>query len=224
MSASSNPAVLHHFADAEQQRETATLGMWLFLATEVLLFGGLFLAYTLYRWKAPEVWVKESFDLGIALGGTNTVVLIFSSLTMALAVHSAQLGKQKALMGWLVITMILGTVFLVVKGFEYHHHYEIQKVPGLNFQYTLDPVTHSIVPEQQIFHFLYFCMTGIHGLHMVAGLGILSVILWMAKKNHFSETYNTPVEMAGLYWHFVDIVWVFLFPLLYLTGQHYKGH
>ena len=220
-----NPAVLHHFADAEQQKESATLGMWLFLATEVLLFAGLFLVYTLFRWKVPYVWVKESYLLGITLGGINTAVLICSSLTMALGVHAAQEGKKKALIGWLLATMLLGATFLGVKAIEYHEHWEHHKVPGLNFTYTVpyDNAHPYKVPEQQVFHFLYFCMTGIHGLHMVAGLSILTVIAIMAYRDKFSTTYYTPVEMAGLYWHFVDIVWVFLFPLLYLTGNHYTG-
>lgn len=193
--------------------------MWLFLATEVLLFAGLFLAYTLYRYKYYDVFVKGSYELGIELGGLNTAVLIISSFTMAMAVRGAQQGKKPVLIGYLIVTMMLGATFLVVKGFEYHHHWVEKKVPGFNFVYD-QPVNHA----EPLFHFLYFCMTGIHAVHMVAGLALLSTILYMSIKNRFSVEWNTPVEMAGLYWHLVDLVWIYLFPLLYLTGQHYKGH
>ncbi|HMZ78197.1 MAG TPA: cytochrome c oxidase subunit 3 [Acidobacteriota bacterium] len=223
MSTHSNSlAVLHHFADAEQQHESATLGMWSFLATEVLLFGGLFLAYSLFRYYHHDTFVIGSYELGIKLGLTNTIVLICSSLTMALAVHAAQEGHKGKLMGFLVLTMILGAAFMGIKAIEYTEHYHHNKVPGLNFVYNSLP-NGGVDATEPVFHFLYFCMTGIHALHMVVGMGLLATILYMSWKDTFSPEYSTPVEMAGLYWHFVDIVWVFLFPLLYLTGLHYKG-
>ena len=203
----------------EQQLEASTLGMWLFLVTEVMFFGGLFLAYMLYRIWYPEAWSEGSLELDIALGGFNTVVLIGSSLTMAFAVRAAQTGWRKGTIWYLVGTMILGLTFLVVKFFEYKHKYDHHHIPGPNFVFE-GPWENQV----EIFMALYFAMTGLHALHMLIGFGILSVILWMAYKNKFSPQWYTPVEMSGLYWHFVDIVWIFLFPLLYLVDRaHHFG-
>jgi cytochrome c oxidase subunit 3 len=209
-----HPDLQHHFDTLEQQQEAATLGMWLFLVTEVMFFGGLFMAYLLYRVWYPEAWSEGSRDLDILLGGTNTVVLIGSSLTMAMAVRSAQTGFRRATVAWLLATMALGLTFLVIKFFEYEHKWELQHVPGLNFHYE-GPHAGAV----EIFFSLYFTMTGLHALHMVIGFGILSVVAWMAYRGRFSPEWNTPVEMSGLYWHFVDIVWIFLFPLLYLVDR-----
>jgi len=209
----------HHFDSLEQQHEAATLGMWLFLVTEVLFFGGLFMCYLLYRVWYHDAWAEGSRELDIRLGGFNTVVLIGSSLTMALAVRAAQTGKQRAIVGWLLGTMALGLTFLVVKFFEYREKFEVGHVPGYNFH--VDPAHAGIAGPMEIFFSLYFTMTGLHALHMVIGFGILSVICWMAYRGRFSPQWYTPVEMSGLYWHFVDIVWIFLFPLLYLIGYHY---
>jgi cytochrome c oxidase subunit III len=198
----------------EQQAEAATLGMWIFLVTEVMFFGGLFTAYLLYRVWYPEAWSIGSEELDIVLGGTNTVVLIGSSLTMALAVRAAQTGFRKATVTWLVLTMLLGLTFLVIKFFEYKHKYDLGHIPGANFHFE---GPHAA--QVEIFISLYFAMTGLHALHMVIGFGIMSVITWMALKGRFSPQWYTPVEMAGLYWHFVDIVWIFLFPLLYLVDR-----
>jgi cytochrome c oxidase subunit III len=214
-----HPALQHHFDTLQQQQEASTLGMWLFLVTEVMFFGGLFMAYMLYRLWYPEAWSEGSLELDIVLGGINTVVLILSSLTMALAVRAAQTGFPKATVTWLVLTMALGMTFLVIKFFEYEHKFELNHVPGPGFTFE-GPHARQV----EIFLSLYFTMTGLHALHMIIGFGILSVITWMAYKRRFSPEWYTPVEMSGLYWHFVDIVWIFLFPLLYLLGAHYVAH
>jgi cytochrome c oxidase subunit 3 len=210
-------ALQHQFETLEQQQESATLGMWLFLVTEIMFFGGLFMAYLLYRVWYPEAWALGSLELDILLGGVNTVVLIGSSLTMALAVRSAQTGFPRATVIWLLLTMALGLVFLVIKGFEYAHKFHDHHVPGPDFQ--MEQLWGQHGQQVEIFLSLYFTMTGLHALHMVIGFGLLSVIAWMAYKRRFSPTWYTPVEMAGLYWHFVDIVWIFLFPLLYLVDR-----
>jgi cytochrome c oxidase subunit 3 len=168
----------------------------------------------LYRVWYPEAWAEGSYQLNLTLGTINTVVLIGSSLTMALAVRSAQTGGQRATVVWLILTMMLGLVFLIIKYFEYAEKFEHHHVPGHNFSF---PGPHS--PQVQIYFSLYFLMTGLHATHMLIGFGLLSVIAWMAHKKRFSPAWYTPVEMSGLYWHFVDIVWIFLFPLLYLVDR-----
>ena len=209
-----HPALQHQFETLEQQQESATLGMWLFLVTEIMFFGGLFMAYLLYRIWYPQAWAEGSLELDIVLGGVNTAVLIGSSLTMALAVRAAQTGAPRATVAWLLITIALGLTFLVIKGFEYAHKFEMHHVPGPGFQFE-GPHARQV----EIFLSLYFAMTGLHALHMVIGVGLLSVIAWMAHKRRFSPEWYAPVEMSGLYWHFVDIVWIFLFPLLYLVDR-----
>ncbi|MBP1634603.1 MAG: ctaE [Acidobacteria bacterium] len=209
------PALKHHFDDLAQQKEAATLGMWLFLATEVLFFGGLFAAYLLYRVWYPDVFGEASRTLDITLGAVNTMVLICSSLTMALAVHASATGERRTLMVFLVLTMVLGAAFLGIKGVEYYDKFAHHHVPGPSFHFE------GAAPERaQLFFSLYFAMTGLHALHMVIGLGILAVLLFMAWRGRFSPAWHTPVEISGLYWHFVDIVWIFLFPLLYLVDRH----
>jgi cytochrome c oxidase subunit 3 len=209
-----HPDLQHHFDTLDQQHEAATLGMWLFLVTEVMFFGGLLMAYLLYRVWYPEGWAEGSRELDIVLGGINTAVLIASSLTMALAVRAAQTGASRATVGWLVLTMAFGLTFLVIKFFEYKHKFEIHHVPGFDWV-----VTGPHANELFLFVSLYFSLTGLHALHMVIGVTLLSVITWMAYRRRFSPQWYTPVEMSGLYWHFVDIVWIFLFPLLYLVDR-----
>jgi cytochrome c oxidase subunit 3 len=213
-----HPAHQHHFETMEQQAEASTLGMWLFLVTEVMFFGGLFMAYLLYRIWYPAAWSEGSLELDIMLGGINTVVLIGSSLTMALAVRAAQTDQRKASIVFLILTMALGMTFLVIKFFEYKHKFETGHVPGPNFHFE-----GPNAPQVEIFLSLYFAMTGLHALHMLIGFGIMSWILYLAIKGRFSHQWYTPIELAGLYWHFVDIVWIFLFPLLYLVDRahHY---
>jgi cytochrome c oxidase subunit 3 len=212
-----HPALQHHFQTLEQQHEAATLGMWVFLVTEIMFFGGLLMAYLLYRLWYPEAWAEGSLELDIWLGGINTVVLIGSSLTMALAVRAAQTGEQRATVKWLLLTMALGLTFLVIKFFEYLHKYEQNHIPGANFVFE-SPHADQV----EIFISLYFALTGLHALHMVIGFALLSTIAWMAHKRRFSPEWYTPVELSGLYWHFVDIVWIFLFPLLYLVDRAHQ--
>jgi cytochrome c oxidase subunit 3 len=209
-----HPALQHQFDTMAQQQESATLGMWIFLVTEIMFFGGLFLAYETYRIWYPQAWAEGSLELDLLLGGINTVVLIGSSLTMALAVRAAQTGFPRATVNFLLATMGLGLTFLVIKAFEYAHKFETGHVPGPNFHFE-GPHAEQV----EIFLSLYFAMTGLHALHMVIGFGLLSVIAWMAYKRRFTPEWYVPVEMAGLYWHFVDIVWIFLFPLLYLVDR-----
>jgi cytochrome c oxidase subunit III len=208
-----HPMLQHHFFNMGQQLEASILGMWVFLVTEVMFFGGLFMAYLLYRTLYPAAWLAGSHELNEVLGGLNTVVLICSSLTMALAVRAAQVGARMAQIVNIILTMGFGTTFLVVKYYEYAAKFEHHLVPGAHFDPTREPA-------QQLYFSLYFMMTGIHALHMVVGLGIMAWILYGAWKGHFNAEYFAPVEIAGLYWHFVDIVWIFLFPLLYLIGKH----
>jgi cytochrome c oxidase subunit 3 len=207
-------ALAHHFDSLDQQREASTLGMWIFLATEIMFFGGLFCAYSVYRTKYHYAFEAASHHLDVTLGAFNTVVLIASSLTMAMAVRSSQLGRRKALVLFLLLTMALGSLFLGVKGVEYGHKFEEHLFPGPAFHY--EP---SDSPSKQIFFILYFAMTGVHALHMVAGILVLAVLLRPAWRGRFNADYHNPVECTGLYWHFVDIVWIFLFPLLYLLGR-----
>lgn len=231
--------VAHHFENAEQQRQSAQLGMWVFLVTEVMFFGGLFGAYTIYRSLYPEAWVVGSHMLSIGLGGFNTAVLLASSLTMALAVHAAQTDKRKASAIWIVLTILLGFVFLGVKVVEYSAKFEHHLVPGAHFH--LDPLKElahleasgaqvgehlrhaleTVNPNNvQLFYSLYFAMTGMHALHMIIGAGLMTWLLITTNKGRYSSAYYNPVEICGLYWHFVDIVWIFLFPMLYLVGRH----
>jgi len=206
----------HHFATAEQQMDAATLGMWTFLITEVLFFGGMFTAYAIYRAMYHQAFESTSEYMNVKIGATNTIVLICSSLTMAMAVRSAQLSRVGALIKFLIGTMIFGTAFLVIKGFEYHEKYVEHLIPGFGFQYERAP---QFLHNAQILFFLYFAMTGMHAIHMIVGLGLLTYLLIQARRRIFHANYYAPVEMIGLYWHFVDIVWIFLFPLLYLIGH-----
>ena len=210
-----HPALAHQFASLGQQQEASTLGMWVFLVTEVLFFGGLFAAYSIYRAWYPDAFAYASHELDITLGTINTTVLITSSLTMALAVHSAQLGDRTRLILFLVLTMVLGTVFLGIKGVEYYEKFAEHHVPGPSFQFEPEYFRHA-----QIFFSLYFVMTGLHALHMIIGLGIMTWMLVWSWNGTINREYSSPIEISGLYWHFVDIVWIFLFPLLYLIGRH----
>jgi cytochrome c oxidase subunit 3 len=209
-----HPALQHHFETLQQQKEASVLGMWIFIVQEVMFFGGLFTAYMIYRMWYPEAWSEGSRQLDIMLGGINTIVLISSSLTMALGVRAAQVGQRKATVNWLIVTMLLGLVFVVIKYFEYKHKWDLSEVPGLKWQLAA-----GHPPQVEIFFSIYFALTGLHALHMLIGFGLLATIAWMAHKGRFSPEWYTPVELAGLYWHFVDIVWIFLFPLLYLVDR-----
>ncbi len=223
-------ALAHQFDNLEQQREATALGMWVFIAQEVMFFGGLFLCYLLYRTSYPQAFAAASNHLNWKLGTFNTAVLISSSLTMALAVWATQVGRtRRTQLLFLGLTALLGTVFLGVKVIEYTDKYHDGLIPIAGM---FDPVGHGIhmpagVPVQhyQMFYWIYFAMTGLHALHMIIGIGILIPIMWAAWRGRYSPEYHAPVELFGLYWHFVDIIWIFLFPLLYLLGAHFgRGH
>jgi len=245
----------HHFDDLDQQHDASTLGMWAFLATEVMFFGGLFAAYTVYRYIHHEAFVAATHHLNVRLGAINTTVLLTSSLTMALAVRAAQLRRRTELVKFLGLTMVLGTVFLGIKAYEWHKDYEEHLVPGVNFRWEGQQIGRPGLPDPprpgdgniravleqypdlleqagsakvgakptselgravQLYFVLYFCMTGLHALHMIIGLAMMAIMAVLAWRGWFSGGGVTQIEVAGLYWHFVDLVWVFLFPLLYL--------
>jgi len=210
--AESRSALAEQFDDLGQQYHASTLGMWTFLLTEIMFFGALFTAYTVYRSAYVEGFIAGSHHLDVILGTLMTAILIGSSLTMALAVHAAQVGHSKRLIGFLLLTMCLGLVFLSIKGYEYWHKYHTAMVPGVTFHYQ-GPYADTV----QLFLIFYFVMTAIHALHMIVGLGLQIVLVVLARRGLFSSAYYTPVEIIGLYWHFVDIVWIFLYPLLYLV-------
>jgi cytochrome c oxidase subunit III len=204
----------HQFDDLGQQREASTLGMWIFLATEVLFFGALLLAYAVNRSLHPAPFTAASRHLDVVLGGMNTVVLLCSSLTIAMGVREAQTGSRKWLRFYIGLTMLLGTIFLAIKLYEYQHKIHQGLFPGLHFNWP------GAEPGPAAMFFLfYFILTGVHALHMVVGLGMMGALLLFSRQGKFTTLYYTPVELAGLYWHFVDVVWVFLYPLLYLIDR-----
>jgi len=217
------PELLHHFAGVEQQRDAASLGMWLFLATEVMFFGGMFCAYLVYRYLFFNEFAAGSRSLYIWLGAINTGVLICSSLTVALGVRAAQMGKRTLLIIFLLLTLVFGLAFLGIKGIEWYDKYKEHHIPGASF--NADDIVKEYPqitinqPHEQIYFSLYFAMTGLHALHMVIGVGLFTFITYFAWKGRYTSNYYTPVENAGLYWHFVDIVWIYLFPLLYLIDR-----
>ena len=214
-------ALREQFDTPEQQKEASTLGMWVFLVTEIMFFGGMFTAYTAYRAWYPNVFAVASSSLNAIIGAVNTAVLLCSSFTMVMAVRAASLDRRKALIVFLIITMILGTAFLGIKAYEWTEKFQQHHVPGPTFH--LEGETPQGQGQAQLFFSLYFAMTGLHALHMVIGVSLLTVILLQSCKGKFSSAYYTPVDIAGLYWHFVDIIWIFLFPLLYLVDRHLKG-
>jgi cytochrome c oxidase subunit 3 len=232
-------ALQHHFENMDQQREAGTLGMWVFLVTEIMFFGGMFLAYTLYRSKYPASFASASNHLDITLGALNTGVLILSSFTMAMAVYFTQIGKRRPQIVCLLLTLILGLTFLGVKGKEYSDKYRDHLIPGRLIpgnpfgpavqeegqppdHHKLHLLPQARVEQVQMFYWIYFAMTGMHALHMIIGVGLLTFLLVFSIKGRFDPEYHGPVEVIGLYWHFVDIVWIFLFPLLYLLGRHFE--
>lgn len=217
------PFLQHHFHSPSQQKASAKLGMWLFLAQEVLFFGGLFVAYAVVRYFYPETMLAAHEHLSVPLGATNTVVLLASSLTMALGVRAAQLGNTRVLKLMLWLTILCAFAFLAIKGFEYTHKFHEGLFPGKYFNEAsaeLLRTKHNVaeIPgSPHVFFGLYFTMTGLHALHVLVGIGVLFWILVRARRNEFGPLYYTPVETVGLYWHIVDVVWIFLFPLLYLV-------
>jgi cytochrome c oxidase subunit III len=226
----------HQFEDAEQQKEAVTLGMWAFLATEVLFFGALFCAYAVYRYLYYSAYAHGAEELDTKWGLINTLVLLVSSFTMALAVRCAQIGKKKMTSIYLVLTIVFACCFLGIKYIEYSAKYEHKTMPGMaDFggghradgrimnEVWIEAGGQNLVDQIRIFFALYFCMTGLHGIHIVIGVGLLGGILFLNQRNWFGPNYYSPVEMVGLYWHFVDVVWVFLFPLLYLIPHATGG-
>jgi cytochrome c oxidase subunit 3 len=208
-------AVAPQFVEREQQREAARLGMWVFLMTEVMFFGALFVTYFYDHWLSPAGFASAGGRTELWLGAGNTAVLLVSSLTMALAVHAAKQGRGRALLARLLMTMALGAVFLALKGLEYAHHIRDHLFPGASFLYA--PA--ALARPAELFFYLYFVMTGLHALHMIAGLAWLSVLAVRARLGENADHFTT-VEVAGLYWHFIDVVWIFLFPMFYLVRGH----
>jgi cytochrome c oxidase subunit III len=213
----------HHFVDMEQQREAVSLGMWLFLATEIMFFGGMFCAYLIYRLWYFNEFAAGSRSLDIKYGTVNTAVLICSSLTVALGVRAAQMGKRKLLVVLLLLTIVFGFAFLGIKGIEWYDKYEEHHIPGASFNADDLAKAYPQIPidqrHEQIYFSLYFAMTGLHALHMIIGIGIFAFLTYYAWRGRYTPGYYNPIEMGGLYWHFVDIVWIYLFPLLYLIDR-----
>jgi cytochrome c oxidase subunit 3 len=201
------------FDSMEQQEDAARLGMWAFLATEVMFFGGLFVGYIVYRHAYPAGFADGLRHTNILYGTINTAILLTSSLTMALGVHAAERGETKPLVRMLLLTILLAVGFLGVKALEYREDFHEHLVPGPGFALRGNP-------PAELFFYFYWAMTGLHALHVLIGIGVLSVIAFLAHRRRFSAQYHNPVEVAGLYWHFVDIVWIYLYPLLYLLGRH----
>ena len=213
--ASHSVTLRHHFETAEQQKDASTIGMWLFLVTEIMFFGGMFMAYTAYRGAYPAAFAAGSEKLNVTLGLINTIVLICSSLTMAMAVHFAAVGKKQLIVLFLILTLCLGGVFLGIKTVEYGDKFAHHEVPGPHFEFAEGDAAHV-----SLYFAMYFGMTGLHALHMIIGACILLVLIVQSARGKYTPEWHTPVEMFGLYWHFVDIVWIFLFPLLYLIDLH----
>jgi heme/copper-type cytochrome/quinol oxidase subunit 1/heme/copper-type cytochrome/quinol oxidase subunit 3 len=202
----------HHFDNSDQQFESAKLGMWVFLVTEILMFGGLFAAFIIYQGLHKDLFLQAHHHLDKVMGGTNTIFLLSSSLTIALAVRASQLGKKNQTTAMLVATLLFACGFLVIKYFEYSHKIHDGLLPGPYFH------AHDLPKDAHIFFSLYFMMTGLHGFHVVLGMCLISWILVRNIKGEFSSEFYTPIEIVGLYWHLVDLIWIYLFPLLYLIG------
>ena len=210
-------ALREQFNNPVQQRETSTVAMWVFLVTEIMLFGGLFTGFSVYRLAHPYAFDLGSGEMEFRMGAINTAVLICSSFAMAMAVYSAELGKRMRLIGFLVLTIVIGLVFLGIKFLEYYMHYRDHKVPGIWFEQAGPEA-----PYVQMFFVFYFIVTGLHALHMIIGIGLLSVLALRTGLGSFSEKYHTPVDLTGLYWHFIDTVWVFIFAVFYIPGAHLR--
>ncbi len=223
----SNPHQAHHWTTMDQQVEAGKFGMWLFLAQEVLFFSALFLSLTIFRGLYPEMYRAASRLLNVPMGAFNTVVLICSSLTMALAVRTVQMNNNRKAFWLLLVTFCLAATFLVVKYFEYAHKFEMGELPGNFYGHSFPggQDTHEKLVEDglrfdnsHVFFGIYFFLTGLHGIHVIVGMGVIMWLMIRTWKNEFSSQYYTPVECVGLYWHLVDLIWIFLFPLLYLVG------
>ena len=203
----------HHFDSAEQEYQTSKFGVWIFMVTEILMFGGLFVAFAIFNNLYPEVFEEGAKFLDWKLGAVNTVVLLTSSLTMALGIHYIQTDKRDAAFWSLVFTILCGAVFMVIKYFEYSHKFHLGLFPGSEFAFQGD----TEVKNLALFFSFYFCMTGLHGIHVLAGMGLISWVTYRHYKGEFNPNYFTAVEGVGLFWHIVDLIWIYLFPLLYLV-------
>jgi cytochrome c oxidase subunit 3 len=252
--AHAHPSFLqHHFDTPAQQFEASKLGMWIFIATEILMFGGLFCAYAIWRGMEPQIFDQSHHFLNKIMGASNTVVLLFSSLTAALAVRSAQTGNRNMTSVYLVITLLCACIFLVIKYFEYSHKIHLGLLPGHCFGHpgfsgsiqngeevgtclrvhadaaagspqwvrAIDEAGHEqlVPPRANMFFGLYFAMTGLHAIHVLVGMSILTWCLIKNLRGEISKEYFTHVDIGALYWHLVDLVWIYLFPLLYLVGK-----
>jgi len=215
MTSPSQLALRFQFEDESQQRSVASVGFWIFLSTEILMFGALFTTYAVYRMWYPHGFAAGSNFCNLPAGAINTLILLTSSFTMAMAVYSSESGKSGRVMAFIALTMLLGAAFLGLKLFEYYQHWEDVKVPGFHFRFDGPEANHV-----EMFFMFYFIMTGLHAIHMIVGLGVLSVMWFRTMLGFITAEYHTPIEISGLYWHFVDVVWVFLFPLFYLVGRH----
>jgi cytochrome c oxidase subunit III len=211
MSTGKSRALPKQFDDADQQRESASLGMWVFIGSEVMFFGGLFLALTVYRYSYPAVFEDASRHLDVLAGSLNSGILLTSSLTLTFGISSLKNGSRFLTVCFLTLTMLLGLLFLVIKGFEYHHEWELGLVPGAHFEIA-DVPSHLA----ELFFLLYFLMTGVHALHLVIGLGVIGTVIILVLLNKVNKERYLPAEVGSMYWHFVDIVWIFVFPSLYL--------
>jgi cytochrome c oxidase subunit 3 len=210
-----NPELQHHFADMRQQQDASVMGMWVFLITEIMFFGGMFAGYMIYRFMYYQAWLEGSQKMDFWWGTINTVVLLCSSLTMVLAVRSTQLGSRKITVTLLLVTILFGLAFLGIKGIEYYGHIVVEhQFPGPGFRFD-GPRSSQV----EMFFSFYFAMTGFHALHMVIGIGLVGFIAYQAWKGRYGAHYYTPVENVGLYWHFVDVVWIYLYPLFYLISH-----
>ena len=213
---SSPDFLYHHFYDVNQQYETSKLGMWAFILTEVLTFGALFVAYTIYRAWNPDMFINANLLLDVNKGLLNTIVLIGSSLTMALAIWAIQLKKKKLSLVMLFVTFICAAIFLGIKYLEYEHKFHLGQLPGEYYSYMGPEIAHMNIPH--IFFSIYFIMTGLHGLHVAIGMGLIAWLMVLTARDKLHSAYYTPMELVGIFWHLVDIIWIFLFPLFYLIG------
>jgi cytochrome c oxidase subunit III len=208
----------HHFHSLPQQRETQAMGMWIFLATEALVFGAMFTGYTAYRTYYPAAFEAASEHLNVLIGTINTIVLLTSSLTMALAVHAAQVGRKRMLLWCMALTALLGATFMVFKGIEYYQDYRENLIPGLAFDAAEWSARGIEAGQVELFLSFYYVMTLVHALHLTVGIGLVAILAGLAWRDHFPPENYMPIELMGLYWHFVDVIWIFLLPLLYLVG------
>lgn len=203
----------HHFKDGDHEFSTSKLGIWLFLCTEIVMFGVLFVAYTLYHNQYPEAFSEGAKFLNWKLGAFNTVVLLLSSFTMALGIHYCQKNNSKKAVLNLALTLVFGAIFMIVKYYEYTHKFHLGLYPGKFFSYE-----GAESANLALYFSFYFLMTGLHGLHILLGMGVITWVLIRARRGEFNSEYYTPVEGVGLFWHVIDLIWIYLFPLLYLVG------